>query len=324
MNQPRKPVSLPSGLGSKAGWGRYLELQRSPEPHLHQIEPTNACPFSCVMCTRPTRMKRPIGYMDFNLFRKVLDEVATFPSLVREREIELFHFGESLLHPRLPEMVAYTTSLGLRAVLSVNPPRLDATLGEALLRARPHRIICSMDADDPASYRRMRGPAADFERALVNLEALLETRRKLGSSVPIVVRMIQTKENRGTEDGFATRWRSAGAEVELRPFFPWNDPALAGIGDWERLPEHMPCPFPWRYLVIQWNGDVVPCCRDCNGDIVLGNAAENSLREIWNNEAYRAFRDEMIRGTFSNPICGPCMDLYSVPPGGSAAEGQQA
>lgn len=314
MRDPAQESALPRCLGSRTGWSKYLELQRSPEPHLHQIEPTNACPFSCVMCTRPTRMKRPIGLMDLALFRKVIDEVATFSPATRLKEIELFHFGESLLHPQLPEMVAHAASRRLRPVLSVNPPRLDAALGEALLQARPHRIICSMDADNPESYRRMRGPAADFGRALENLDGLLETRRRLGSQVPIVVRMIRMQQNQGEEEPFAARWRAAGAQVELRPFFPWNDTAMAALGEWERLPEHMPCPFPWRYLVVQWNGDVVPCCRDCNGDIVLGNVAGSSLRDIWNGERYRGFREEMASGRFSNPICGPCMDLYSPTP----------
>lgn len=304
---------FPSSLDSPAGWGRYLELRRDPEPHLHQIEPTNACPFACTMCIRPTRMTRKIGYMDLKLFKQVLDEVATYTGPAREKDIELFHFGESLLHPQLPEMVAHASSLDLKPVLSVNPPSLKDGLGEALLKAKPTRIICSLDADDPVLYRQLRGAAADFDQAVFNLERLLATRSRLGSTVPIVVRMILTNENRGQGERFAARWRNAGAEVELRPFFPWNDPALAHLGEWERLPRNMPCPFPWRYLVVQWNGDVVPCCRDCNAELVLGNVADSTLREIWNGKAYQDFREQMMSGEFNNTICAPCMRLYSEP-----------
>jgi radical SAM protein with 4Fe4S-binding SPASM domain len=74
----------------------------------------------------------------------------------------------------------------------------------------------------------------------------------------------------------------------------------------------MPCPFPWRYLVVQWNGDVVPCRRDCNGATVLGNVAGQSLREIWNGPAYAAFRQQMLAADYRNGICGPCMKLYAT------------
>jgi radical SAM protein with 4Fe4S-binding SPASM domain len=262
------------------------------------------------MCIRPRRMTRPVGFMTLELFRKVMAEVAGFSPATRTREIELFHFGESLLHPALPEMVACAAGHGLRPVLSVNPPQLDAGLSAALLRARPARIICSLDADDAATYRRMRGPAADFARALAGIEALLEQRRRLDAAVPVVVRMIETRGNRGQAAAFTRRWRAAGAQVELRPFFPWNDPGLAPLGEWEKLPPGMPCPFPWRYLAVQWNGDVVPCCRDCNGETVLGNVAGQSLLEIWNGPAYAAFRRQMLAADYPNTICGPCMQLY--------------
>jgi len=304
------PSSLPSALATRAGWGRYLELRRPPEPHLHQIEPTNDCPFSCAMCIRPRRMRRPVGFMALDLFRKVMAEVAGFAPAVREQEIELFHFGESLLHPQLPEMVACAAGLGLRPVLSVNPQLLEPGLDEALLRARPARIICSLDADDAESYRRMRGPYADFDRAVEGVRDLLERRRRLESQVPVVVRMIRTRLNEDQAEGYLARWLSAGAEAELRPFFPWNDPGLAPMGDWERLPPRMPCPFPWRHLVVQWNGDVVPCCRDCNGEAVLGNVQRQTLREIWNGPAYAEFRRRLVEEDYRDGMCGPCMGLY--------------
>jgi len=305
-----EPSSLPSSLSTRAGWGRYLDLRRAPEPHLHQIEPTNACPFACAMCVRPLKMKRPVGFMDLGLFRKVMAEVAGYAPAVREQEMEMFHFGESLLHPRLPEMVACAAGLGLRPVLSVNPPLLEPDLAEALLQARPARIICSLDADDAGTYRRMRGPGADFDRAVAGVHALLERRRRLDSQVPVVVRMIETRLNRGQGEGFTARWRAAGVQVELRPFFPWNDPDLAPLGEWERLPPRMPCPFPWRYLVVQWNGDVVPCCRDCNGEAVLGNVAGQTLREIWNGPAYAEFRRRLVAEDYRGGMCAPCMKLY--------------
>ena len=86
-------VQLPDVLMSREGWSDLLEDQRTPEPRLHQIEPTNHCPYTCRMCPRTTLMTRPLGFMDFDLYRKVMEEVAGYSEPVRSREIELFHFA---------------------------------------------------------------------------------------------------------------------------------------------------------------------------------------------------------------------------------------
>src|SRR6185369_15970913 len=139
---------LPSALSSRSGWSEYLESKRSAEPFVHQIEPTNHCPYSCLMCPRSRHMTRPLGFMEMAVFRKVIDEIASFSEPVRSREIELFHFGESLLHPQLHEMVEYATERGLKTALSVNAPELTPERAERLLAARPARLIVSLDGHD--------------------------------------------------------------------------------------------------------------------------------------------------------------------------------
>jgi radical SAM protein with 4Fe4S-binding SPASM domain len=55
------------------------------------------------------------------------------------------------------------------------------------------------------------------------------------------------------------------------------------------------CTRPWRSTYVTANGNVLPCCfapfttRAYEGTI-LGNVFERPLREIWNGDAYRAFR----------------------------------
>ena len=85
---------------------------------------------------------------------------------------------------------------------------------------------------------------------------------------------------------------------------------MAGLGGYEKYPPFMPCPFSWQYVVVQWNGDVVACCRDYNAENRMGNVKEASLEEIWNSRRYADFRESMAKGVYDNPICGPCMSLY--------------
>ena len=302
---------FPSSLRSRAGWVELLELKRTFEPHVHQIEPTNSCPYSCVMCPRQSRMEREVGFMDFELYRKIIDEIAGFSEPVRSKEIELFHFGESLLHPRIHEMAGYASGKGLNVTLSVNAPELTPSLLDSIVASGPLRIIISFDGYDEKSYKEIRGSAADFEKASRNLEyAASRVRSGLGKT-KLSLRIIRLNSNAAHIDGFKKRWEALGLTVEVREFFPWTEKELTALGIVKKYPPFMPCPFPWQYLVVQWDGTVVPCCRDYNGVNPMGNVRGSSLKEIWNSAQYKGFRAQHSTGSYGeNEFCRNCMEIF--------------
>lgn len=311
-------MRLPSALRSRDGWARYLEAARPRQPHLHQIEPTNHCPYTCVMCPRPTRMERDLGFMPLALYQQVIDEVAAYDDPVHALEVELFHFGESLLHPEVAEMTRYAAARDLKITLSVNAPHLTPRRCEAVLTARPYRLIVSLDGYDDDSYRAVRGPVADFDKAVTHLEHLADRlAAEPDHPTEVVLRIIELHHLKPHIAAFQERWESRGLTVEVRPFFPWTEPDLAELGAVPPNPPFMPCAFPWKHLVVQWDGTVVPCCRDCNGELALGNVKEQSLEEIWNGEAYAELRRQHATGDYTgNPLCERCMSLYYREAGG--------
>lgn len=313
--KPSKDLSkrklFPSCLQTRQGWADYFEAKRSIEPHLHQIEPTNHCPYTCIMCPRSKYMTRETGFMDFSVYQKVIDEAATYHEPVRSKEIELFHFGESLLHPELEKFVGYASDQNLKVTLSVNGPHVTPKLSERLLARKPFKIIISLDGNDQETYQAIRGRNANFEKAVRNIDTLISIHQKFHSITKVVVRMIEIGINKDQVNEFKKRWEEKNIEVEVRQFFPWGEKDMVELGVFEKYPPAMPCPFPWQYLVVQWNGDVVSCCRDYNAAITLGNVKESSLKEIWNSSRYQDFRQQMATGEFrDNPICSPCLDIY--------------
>lgn len=138
--------------------------------------------------------------------------------------------------------------------------------------------------------------------------ALMHDRDK--PATRLVVRMIVVNENINHSIKFKEKWQNLGLEVDLREFFPWGEKEMVALGKFEKYPPFMPCPFPWQYLVVQWNGDVVVCCRDYNGKNVMGNVSDSSLQDIWNGPAYEHFRKCMTDGTYADPICQHCMEIY--------------
>lgn len=256
-------------------------------------------------------MEREVGFIDIGLFRRIIDEVSGFSEPVRGKEIELFHFGESLLHPQIASLAGYASAKGLNTVLSVNAPELTPRLLDSLVASGPCRIIISFDGYDAESYREIRGPAADYVKALENLEYAARVVKTGLSGARISLRIIRLNANSERIEDFRRFWESRGLQVEVREFFPWTEKELTALGIVKKYPPFMPCPFPWQYLVVQWDGTVVPCCRDYNGVNPMGNVRESSLKEIWNSERYADFRAQHRTGDYGgNDFCRNCMEIF--------------
>ena len=52
------------------------------------------------------------------------------------------------------------------------------------------------------------------------------------------------------------------------------------------------CIYPWVHQYVGPPGDVKPCCVFLQDD-QIGDMKQNTLKEIWNNEATRKMRLEM-------------------------------
>ena len=64
------------------------------------------------------------------------------------------------------------------------------------------------------------------------------------------------------------------------------------------------CMAPWIYLHIMPGGQVLPCCMP-GLKHSFGNATQQSLQEIWNNEKFRTLRINMLSGKKSS-VCQKC------------------
>lgn len=69
-------------------------------------------------------------------------------------------------------------------------------------------------------------------------------------------------------------------------------------------PIHYWCDWPWTTLVVLCDGSVVCGCADPRGLRPVGNAIENDILQIWNNETMNGIRKGLISG---NPtFCKDC------------------
>ena len=74
--------------------------------------------------------------------------------------------------------------------------------------------------------------------------------------------------------------------------------------------ERKACPFPFYNLVVKSNGDVVPCCVAWEKSLVLGNANDTTLAEIWKGDKLREVQRLHLEGRRGElPACANCDNL---------------
>jgi hypothetical protein len=150
------------------------------------IECTAACNISCnqACCAPETGITRTrnAGMLDFELFKRVMDEAGS--SLGR---VDFFNYGEAFLHKRALEMCEYIKSSFPHVYLytSTNGLAFNEDGARRLIRSGIDEVTFSIDGATPESYviYRQRG---DFAKAIRNLTAAMDEKHKIGADVPFV------------------------------------------------------------------------------------------------------------------------------------------
>ena len=78
----------------------FLPFPRTP--HIVSLELTNDCNAKCSFCPRNYE-DRKLGYIDIKLFKKLIDEISSYPWCF----LRIVGLGEPSLHPKLEEMMNY-------------------------------------------------------------------------------------------------------------------------------------------------------------------------------------------------------------------------
>lgn len=288
------------------------------------IEPTNACNLRCPVCeTGNGSMARRTGFLDFDRYCNLIDQVAPHTAVL------MFYFmGEPFLNKRAYEMIRYARQKGMWVETCSNGDYVDA---KGVIYSDVNEIsfqIGGMTQETHEKYR-VRG---DLARVQKNLLELLELRRQMpNSNVLVNVGFVVMRHNEHEVPDFLTWARKIGVDranvidpcvrsvVEGHALLPqdrrywfYDEEAFErGVLKPKHLPDNE-CTWIWNSVVVNWDGSVVPCCRDPNGTNTFGNAFETPLSEIWNGEKMRAFRKRIVSDQGNVDICKLCSG-YGVP-----------
>jgi len=175
---------------------------------------------------------------------------------------------------------------------------------------------------DKEIYRVLFGTNA-FNRVSENVRLLLIANKSLGRKVEIIVVIkIISRESVLRNKNYISLKRLAKRN-NARIMFDNVYDSWSGriskedmVGDMKlkhNKIKNEPCSLLYTTLTIMWNGNVVPCCRDLDGDIILGNIMEQSIDEIWKSDAFERVRESFTQGDIPS-ICNKCGHYEGLKP----------
>jgi MoaA/NifB/PqqE/SkfB family radical SAM enzyme len=248
-------------------------------PEIVQIESTNICNAKCVFCPRDD-MERDQGVMDMALFTKVADECAALGIT----HVRMHNYGESFVDRRLVEKVRYAKSIGIKEVgLISNGSLISEAAARGMVEAGLDAINISLDAAGKEVFESTR-LGLKYDKVVANVERLLQIRNEAGQRHPKLILSFVRQDNSAEEQAFIAHWGAKADKIHITDLHNW-----AGTLNQESDVRY-PCYRPWLTFTVLWDGRVSLCCADFDGKEILGDLRTHTIKEIWNNPAYRAVR----------------------------------
>lgn len=278
------------------------------------IELTSFCNLNCPECLSGSgMMKRPRGYMNPDLFEKIITELK--PYLY---SLNLYFQGEPMLHPGFFSFLR--KSIGINSAVSTNGHFLSEENAEKIVKSGLGKLIVSLDGMTRETYSEYR-INGDFNKVTEGIRNVAEARGKYHSPLKLEIQFLVNCFNEYQIPEAKKFARMMNARLKLKSmqiisgtdFEKWL-PKLRQFRRYEiknneytiKSPLPNRCARLWFNPVITWNGKVLPCCFDKDGEFVMGDLNEDSFREIWNGLKYRSFRQSILTGRSMTDICRNC------------------
>jgi radical SAM protein with 4Fe4S-binding SPASM domain len=297
-------------------WGQPVSLS---------FEPTTSCNLRCPECPSGLRsFTRPTGNLDLNNYKRIVDEQYRTLSYIL-----LYFQGEPYLHPDFHEMVSYAKSKSIFTATSTNAHYLDDRMARATVESGLDKIIISIDGTTQETYEQYR-IGGKLEKVIEGTKNLVNWKKKLRSTSPLIVfQFLVVKPNEHQIADLQSLANTIGVDVvsfktaQLYEYehgnalMPENSKysryKLGKNGKYQiknKLYNH--CWKMWHSAVVTWDTRVVPCCFDKDARHQLGTLNGERFSDIWQNNDYRKFRKNLLKGRDQIDICRNCTEGTKV------------
>jgi radical SAM protein with 4Fe4S-binding SPASM domain len=298
--------------------------EKAGKPFGIKFEVSAKCNLRCIMCPLSKGLKRKQGFLKFDNFKKIYDEIT--PSY-----LNLTGIGEPLLNPDLFKIIKYASKKGTMVKLDTNATLLNKENSKKLLKTKPNIISVSIDGSDKKTYEKIRR-GAKFDEVINNLKNFVNQRNKNKSRTKIHVNFVLLKENIKNIVKFIRYVDSLGVDSingdialplggnknikernidkktiektkkELKSLNTLASLNIEHVFDflnygWKNPKKYRKkvCFYPWYYPSITWDGFLIPCCYVSDNEVVFGNVLKDGFMNVWNGEKIRKFRESLSK-----------------------------
>ena len=297
-------------------WGKPISIS---------IEPTTSCNLRCPECPSGLRsFTRPVGMLDVELYHNTIDQ-----SYKSSSYLLLYFQGEPYLHPNFTELVNYASTKGLYTATSTNAHYLTDENSKKTIESGLDRLIISIDGTTQDTYESYR-VGGNLTKVIEGTRNILKWKKKLKSKTPYVMfQFLVVKPNEHQIEEVKALGKELGVDkvafktAQLYDYKNGNSlmPTIKKYSRYKQVADGTyqfknklknQCWKMWHSTVVTWDGTVVPCCFDKDGDHKQGSLADKILEEVWEGNSYDSFRKRLLTNRKSIDICQNCTEGTKV------------
>lgn len=258
------------------------------------IEPVNYCNLRCKFCALDHEMpKQRISLQVLEAFFEQWFADGRFHQL---KWIHLHNGGESLLHPKMDEILSYLAHQKARAKNAQLPfPKISLLTNATILTPQKsalllqHQIIdsirFSVDGGDPETFEQMR-LRAKWEVVSSNIQTFTHLNNKslrpIKTGIICLLPATMPLKLSATAPAFQNLMTLVDS-VELRRAHGWaGELEVAPSETIDYLAEKTGCMMALRSMVLLPDGSMTVCCADLNRRGVVGNILNTNLYDLYN------------------------------------------
>ena len=274
------------------------------------IEPTNICNLSCPVCPTTFGMNRVNGFLKFDLFKSIIDELKEYKKKPR---IEFAFAGEPMLHKEIYSFIKYASDNSHDVYISTNVTAINENNARKLIESGLGSIHLCIDGFSNKSHDTYR-VGSDFKIIKRNIETFMRVKSELKSnktfvqiqtlltslSVPEKNEMIEWAKKIGANAiyfkslsmklGHSNRVEHHVVE-DIKKKWSFLVPVEDKFKRKKYSLEKPYCSIPLNSSVIYWNGDLGLCCCDYDNSVMKFNIKKNGfLKTLFSKEVIKIRR----------------------------------
>ncbi len=265
------------------------------------IEISSTCDLNCPMCyttTEEYKTKVNRGIMDFELFKKIIDECAKYNLY----SIRLSLRGEPFVHPKVFDIIKYAKEKGIKEVSTLtHGGRLNEEKFEKLIDLGLDWLTISFDGIGE-TYEKIRFPLK-FNDAIQKIKNYQEIKKRKGVVKPVIkVQTVWPAISKNPQE-FYDIFNPITDQIGSNPLIDYLQRDTDIVYE-----EHFTCPQIFNRLVISSDGNVLLCANDEMGAHKIGNVNEESIYDIWHGKKLTEAREIHMHhmGVKEINICKHC------------------